>query len=108
MTLTFPAYILLLKDSSGIMYMGTAEDRWLPLFTSFAKFESFLAKLGISDCCVAELGNAQELVSFLENHPTRTGKRFDGKVVIDLSCKRPTQVKLISVQSLIFQGELNS
>jgi hypothetical protein len=98
-----PAYVPLLKDDSGPIVIGTADQRLLPLLTSPSKFQTFLRNFNIQDCCVAELASPEQLVEFFRTYEQRGGKPFDGLVAVDLIEPKQFEIRTISVTSLIFQ-----
>jgi hypothetical protein len=84
-----PAYVPLLKDDSGPIVIGTADQRLLPLLTSPSKFQTFLRN--------------EQLVEFFRTYEQRGGKPFDGLVAVDLIEPKQFEIRTISVTSLIFQ-----
>lgn len=92
--LTFPVYVLLLKDGTGTILLRYGTDIWLPLFTDRDAVQTYLERSEIEECFVQELQTPPDLAAFLRNPPGRSGTSEVSWVVIDPIDPGPRTVTL--------------
>jgi hypothetical protein len=79
----FPVYSLLLKDASDVVLLRGGREPWLPLFTGTDSLVAYLGRPDIGNVAVVEFTSPGELVAFLKNPPSRTGRAACRTCVID-------------------------
>ena len=70
--ITFPAYVVTLKDASGLMLAAGGGKLFLPIFTDRDSARAFGERTGMSPHPVLEIPNAECLAILLSNPPSRS------------------------------------
>jgi hypothetical protein len=99
--MTFPVYSLLLKDGSGVVMLQGGPNRWLPLFTDRDSLHTYLERSGIGEVAVVDILTAKELIAFLENRPSRSGKPDCRTAIIDPITNQPGTRTLLAFDGII-------
>lgn len=68
-----PVYTLLLKDSSGPVFLRQGNDLWLPIFTSLEYATNFVTCASL-DCVIHTLASGDDIKRFIVNPPSRSTK----------------------------------
>ena len=77
--ITYPAYVVTLKDASGLMLAGSGGKVFLPIFTDRDSAVTFGERVGMSPHPILEIPNVECLAILLENPPSRSKPfRADG------------------------------
>jgi hypothetical protein len=102
--ITFPVYVLLLKDGSGaIMHRNMKNGAiYLVVFTDADAAQSFLERSEIKECLVQKLPTRKELAEFLRQPPSRTGgpTPFNGVLFDPLQSKESGRIPKAAVYSV--------